>query len=228
MNCTGSFCLLQNTFGPCRIDCGLRLSENIPCEYVCVYISHKQLDSWVTCWPVPVSFRHKLLKAGLKILDPYNCSIVSELRLTQCCQRVEYEVADYIYETRSSLVEICREEPASSIVIFDTSVPFYQTTRRHIPEDSSPHSRRCENLKSLNPVRFIFGNTAELHLSGRWLPDRQLSGSAWPFVYICRELKKTNFPWSYRLSDQVQYNVMASRTSNQARSKGLDAGTYCK
>ena len=69
-----------------------------------------------------------------------------------------------MYETRSSLVEICREEPASSIVIFDTAVPFYQTTRRHIPEDSSPHSRRRENLKSLNPVCFIFQNTEELHL----------------------------------------------------------------
>jgi len=32
----------------------------------------------------------------------------------------------------------------------------------------------------------------------------------------------------YRLSDQVQYSVMASRTSKQAWSKGLDAGTHCK
>jgi hypothetical protein len=47
----------------------------------------------------------------------------------QFCQRIEYEVADYIYETRNSLVEICREEPASSIVILDTAVPFYQATR---------------------------------------------------------------------------------------------------
>jgi len=30
------------------------------------------------------------------------------------------------------------------------------------------------------------------------------------------------------LSDQVQYSVMASRTSNQAWSGSLDAGTYCK
>jgi len=94
------------------------------------------------------------------------------------CQRVEYEVADYLYETRSSVVEICREKPVSSIVIFDTAVPLYQTTRRHIPEDSSPPSRRCENLKSLNPVRLIFRNTVHLHLSGRLVirtanyPDR--------------------------------------------------------
>ena len=36
---------------------------------------------------------------------------------------------------------------------------------------------------------------------------------------------KLNLSWSYRLSDQVQYSVMASGTTNQARSKGLDAGT---
>ena len=30
---------------------------------------------------------------------------------------------------------------------------------------------------------------------------------------------------SYRISDQVKYSVMAYRTSNQAWSKGLDAGT---
>ena len=27
---------------------------------------------------------------------------------------------------------------------------------------------------------------------------------------------------------QIKYSVMASRASNQARSKGLDAGTFCK
>jgi len=30
------------------------------------------------------------------------------------------------------------------------------------------------------------------------------------------------------LSDQVQYNAMACRTSNQAWPKGLDSRTYCK
>jgi hypothetical protein len=30
----------------------------------------------------------------------------------------------------------------------ETSVNFYQTTRRNIPEDSHLHTRRCENLKS--------------------------------------------------------------------------------
>jgi len=54
-------------------------------------------------------------------------------------------------------------------------------------------------------------------------PDRQLSGSTWPLGWSCRELYKTNLPWNYRLSDQVQYSVMASRISNQARSKSWNA-----
>jgi len=37
-----------------------------------------------------------------------------------------------------------------------------------------------------------------------------------PFGQICREFYKTNLPWHYRLSDQIHYSVMASRTSNQA------------
>ena len=33
---------------------------------------------------------------------------------------------------------------------------------------------------------------------------------------------------NYRLSDQVPVQWMASGTTNQAWSEGLDAGTYCK
>jgi len=51
----------------------------------------------------------------------------------------------------------------------------------------------------------IYLYAVELHLSARWL-----SGSAWPFGEICREFYKTNLPWNYRLSDQVQYSVTAS------------------
>jgi hypothetical protein len=69
-----------------------------------------------------------------------------------------------------------------------------------------------------NPTCFSNKYTVQLHLSGRWL-----RGSP-----ICREFYKTTLPWNYRLSDQVQYSVMASETSNQAWSKGLDADTYCK
>jgi hypothetical protein len=34
----------------------------------------------------------------------------------------------------------------------ETSVNFNVTTRRYIPEDSKPHTRRRENLKSLNQI----------------------------------------------------------------------------
>jgi hypothetical protein len=35
-----------------------------------------------------------------------------------------------------------------AVSIFETSVNFYQITRRNIPEDSNLHTRRRENLKS--------------------------------------------------------------------------------
>ena len=54
-------------------------------------------------------------------------------------------------------------------------------------------------------------------------PDRL--GPSGKFVDIP---KTPVLPCNYRYSDQVQYNVMTSRTSNQAWSKGLDADTYCK
>ena len=42
------------------------------------------------------------------------------------------------------------------------------------------------------------------------------------------EFRLIILPWNNRLSDQVQHRVKVSSTSNQARSKGLDAGTYYK
>ena len=63
--------------------------------------------------------------------------------------------------------------------------------------------------------------TVELHVFGLWL-----SGSARLFGKICREFYKTNLSGNYRLSDQAQYSVMASRIANQAWSKDLDAGTW--
>jgi hypothetical protein len=40
-------------------------------------------------------------------------------------------------------------------------------------------------------------------------------------------LSTINMPSNYRFSDQVQARVMASRTSTQVYSEGLDADTYC-
>jgi hypothetical protein len=59
-------------------------------------------------------------------------------------------------------------------------------------------------------------------------PDHQLAVLAWPFGSVCREFYESNLSCNYWLLDQVQYSVMASRTSNQALSKGLDTGTYYK
>ena len=57
---------------------------------------------------------------------------------------------------------------------------------------------------------------------GDGYPDRL--GPSGEFV----EKSKKKVPGNYQLSDQIQCSVMASRTSDQACSKGLDAGTYCK
>jgi hypothetical protein len=65
--------------------------------------------------------------------------------------------------------------------------------------------------------------TVQLHLCRRWL-----SGLAWPFGYICGEFYKTNLSWSYQLLDQVQYTVMATRTSYLMWSKDADAGKCSK
>jgi len=62
--------------------------------------------------------------------------------------------------------------------------------------------------------------TVELHFSWRRLSGSSVIriGLALP---ICREFYKTNLAWNCRLSDQVQYRVMASGTSYQAWSRVL-------
>jgi hypothetical protein len=74
------------------------------------------------------------------------------------------------------------------------------------------------------------GSTAELNLSGHCLCGLPIirTGLVLPSKFLDRQLHKTNLPRNNRLSDQVQHSVMACRTSNQAWSKGFDAGTYCK
>jgi hypothetical protein len=48
----------------------------------------------------------------------------------------------------------------------ETSVNFYETTRRNIPEDSHLYTRRRENLKS----RRVYNNTAEFNIPlSRWV-----------------------------------------------------------
>jgi hypothetical protein len=50
-----------------------------------------------------------------------------------------------------TLIALMMEAASTS----ETSVNFYQTTRRNIPKDSNLHSRRSENLKSRNQLLFI-------------------------------------------------------------------------
>jgi hypothetical protein len=63
---------------------------------------------------------------------------------------------------------------------------------------------------------YIYTHAVELHLSRRWL-------SGLPIIWISLVLRvnlsrilQNNLPWNYQISYQVQYNVMASSTSNQA------------
>jgi hypothetical protein len=47
----------------------------------------------------------------------------------------------------------------------ETSVDFYRTTRRYIPEDCTLHNHRCENLKSyMVEVYLYIGKMCSLHL----------------------------------------------------------------
>jgi len=77
------------------------------------------------------------------------------------------------------------------------------------------------------PVTNILAPYAvEIHLSGSWL-------SEWPIIRIGLVLRlkfvesytKLSCPEITGRKDQVQRTVMASRTVNQAWSKGLDVGT---
>jgi len=70
--------------------------------------------------------------------------------------------------------------------------------------------------------------TAELHLFGRWLSGSPIIRIGLDLLLDCTGFYEINLPLNYRLSDQVQYSVMPSRISNQAWSKGSDAGTCCK
>jgi hypothetical protein len=88
---------------------------------------------------------------------------------------------------------------------------------------------------TLNSDHFYPSKHRILTLRILWFARRMCSrtplilfGSAWPFGYIFPEFYKTNLSSNCRLSDQVQYSVMASRTSNQELSEGSDAGTNCK
>ena len=82
-------------------------------------------------------------------------------------------------------------------------------------------------FSSAIPSRKFVLTTEELHLPGRWLSGSPINRIGLALQVNLWEFYKTNLPWNYRLSDQVQYSVMGSTTSNQPWSKGLDGRTYC-
>jgi hypothetical protein len=51
--------------------------------------------------------------------------------------------------------ESARSKQPEAVQSSMTSVSFYWTTQHHIPEDSTPHSLRCENLKSNSSAAFV-------------------------------------------------------------------------
>jgi len=53
-----------------------------------------------------------------------------------------YKLSD-VSEMLIAIIRLMMEETSTT----ETSISFYQTTRRNIPEDSHLHTRRCENLK---------------------------------------------------------------------------------
>lgn len=72
---------------------------------------------------------------------------VSKLHRTWCLQRQVSMEATASSETSAKLW-LQRETAASH----KTPAQFYQTTRRHNPEDSNGHSLRCETLKCIEMV----------------------------------------------------------------------------
>jgi len=111
-----------------------------------------------------------------------------------------------------------------------------QLERFAIADDKAQHtSARGERSTPLSsgiiylPVSLlIVWSTVELHLSERWLSGLSIIWIGLALRVNLSRILKTNLPWNYRWSDQVQDSVMVSITSNQAWSRGIVAGTYCK
>jgi hypothetical protein len=61
-------------------------------------------------------------------------------------RRVVWQKFTYVSEVLTA--SIIRSIMMEAVRISETSVNFYETTQRNIPEDSHLHTRRLENLKS--------------------------------------------------------------------------------
>ena len=65
----------------------------------------------------------------------------------------------------------------------------------------------CLNLRKICII-----NTLELRSSGSWLSRSHIIRIGLALRLNLSRILKTNLPWNYLLSDQVQYSVMALRT----------------
>jgi hypothetical protein len=76
--------------------------------------------------------------------------VVAPCRLVEVYRR--FRDASCLYhqgdDRPASIIALMMEAASTS----ETSVNFYQTTRRYNPEDSHLHTRRRENLKSYNTM----------------------------------------------------------------------------
>jgi membrane glycosyltransferase len=65
----------------------------------------------------------------------------------------------------------------------ETSVRFYQTTRRNKPEDSNLHRRRCENMKS-QVMTFYHIHTVDGLLFNSTILRKLLTNYFWYFLFL--------------------------------------------
>jgi hypothetical protein len=70
-----------------------------------------------------------------------------KMTLLGCCASKFTDVSEVL---ALSIIVLMMEAASTS----ETPVNFYQTTQRNIPEDGHLHSRRRENLKSHNEIRW--------------------------------------------------------------------------
>ena len=86
----------------------------------------------------------------------------------------------------------------------------------------------CATARAYARTEHTMSNTMELRVFKRWLSGSPIIRIGLVLRVNLSRILQNELVWNYRFSDQVRYSVMAYRTSNQAWSKGLNAGTYSR